>query len=412
MTKSRIPSILGSRSISHHSICFSTDNCTAMSHTNNLGGTRSQTLSNLAKELWNYGLNRNLIISGIHIPEKLNVLADHKSRIFKDSIESMLNPSIFKGVVARLGRPDIDLFAARLNHQISEIVSWWLELNAVATDAFNLTWNYHLSYLFLPFSLIPLCLKKIQRDQAECIPIAPVWKSRPWYPIHLSMLSHQPLLLPQSQFFLQLPGTNKIHTLCTQKSFRLAAWKTSGKHYKLKDFLRRCLTFSSWRKSITRQYESAWRSWSDWCDSRQINYLSTSIKNIPTYLAHLFHQKGLQYRTINVYRLAVSAFHIPIDGMIIGKHPLVTTFMRGFCLRPPEPKYFVTWDVNQVLNLLKSWSPADSISLKQLTLKLFMPAALISAAKKSSLDKFDLRFRFFKSNRVLFKVPGLTKSVK
>ena len=46
------------------------------------------------------------------------------------------------------------------------------------------------------------------------------------------------------------------------------------------------------------------------------------------------------------------------------------------------------------MNLLKSWSPADSITSKQLTLKLFMLAALISAARKSSLDKFDLRFRF------------------
>ena len=60
------------------------------------------------------------------------------------------------------------------------------------TDAFSLAWNYHLSYLFPPFSLIPLCLKKILSDQSECILIAPVWKSRPWYPILLSMLSHQP----------------------------------------------------------------------------------------------------------------------------------------------------------------------------------------------------------------------------
>ena len=84
--------------------------------------------------------------------------------------------------------------------------------------------------------------------------------------------------------------------------------------------------------------------------------------------------------------------------------------MKGFFLfTSPEPKYYVTWDVNQVLNLIKSWSPADSITLKQLTLNLFMLAALISAARKSSLDKFDLRFRFFKSNGVLFKVLGLTK---
>ena len=179
-------------------ICFSIDNHTAMSHINKLGGNRSQKLSNLAIELWNYALNRNLIISAIHIPGKLNVLADHKSRSFKDSTEWMLNPSIFSGVVARLGQPDIDLFASRVNHQIPESVSWRPEPNVVATDAFSLTWNYHLSYLFPQLSRIPLCLKKIQRDQAECIFIAPVWKSRLWYPILTSMLSHQPLLLPQS----------------------------------------------------------------------------------------------------------------------------------------------------------------------------------------------------------------------
>ena len=63
--------------------------------------------------------------------------------------------------------------------------------------------------------------------------------------IRLSMLSHQPLLLLQSRFLLQLPGMKKMHTICTQKSFRLAAWKASGKDFKLKDFFRRCPTFSS-----------------------------------------------------------------------------------------------------------------------------------------------------------------------
>ena len=90
-------------SVKRPHICFGIDNRTAVSHINKLGGTQSQTLSNLAEELWNYALNRNLIISAIHIPGKLNVKNfDCKSRIFKDSIEWMLNPSIFGGVVARL----------------------------------------------------------------------------------------------------------------------------------------------------------------------------------------------------------------------------------------------------------------------------------------------------------------------
>ena len=112
-----VPSVKGPH------ICFGIYNRTAMSHINKLGGTCSQNLSELAIELWNYALNRNLIISAIHIPGKLNVLADRKLRIFNDSIEWMLNPRIFRGVVARLGQPDIDLLALRVNHQIPEFIS-------------------------------------------------------------------------------------------------------------------------------------------------------------------------------------------------------------------------------------------------------------------------------------------------
>ena len=76
---------------------------------------------------------------------------------------------------------------------------------------------------------------------------------------------------------------------------------------------------------------------------------------------------------------------------------------------PPEPKYFVTWDVNQVLSFLKTWAPAEKLTLKQLTLKLVTLAALTSAGSSSSVHKMDLRFRQFKSNWVLFKIPELTK---
>ena len=64
--------------------------------------------------------------------------------------------------------------------------------------------------------------------------------------------------------------------------------------------------------------------------------------------------------------------------------------MKGvFSLRHPEPKYFVMWDVRQVLNFLKTWEPAESLSLKQLTLKLVMLAALITAARSSAINKMD-----------------------
>ena len=185
--------------------------------------------------------------------------------------------------------------------------------------------------------------------------------------------------------------------------FREALTK-KGFSQKVSDIL-----LSSWRKKTASQYESPWKAWNSWCSEREINPFSTTLENILEFLADLFH-KGFKFRTLGVYRPAISSNHETFDGFVIGKHPMMAKFMkRVFSLRPPEPKYFIMWDVRQVLNFLKTWAPAESLSLKQLTLKLVMLAALITAARSSSVNKMDLCFRYFKPNGVLFKIPGLTK---
>ena len=169
------------------------------------------------------------------------------------------------------------------------------------------------------------------------------------------------------------------------------------------------ILLSSWRKKTASQYESAWKAWSGWCSEWDINPFSTTVENILEFLPDLFY-KGFKFRTLGVYKSAISSNHETVDGFVIGKHPMMAKFMKGvLSLRPPEPKYFVTWDVRQVLDFLKTWSPAESLSLKQLTLKLVMLAALVTAARISSVNKMNLCFRYFKPGGVLFKVPGLTK---
>ena len=222
---------------------FGLDNRTAVAYINRLGGTRSQHLTALAPDIWCYAPDRNMVISAIHVPGKWNRIADGKPRIFHDSIEWMLNHNLFKEVTKHLGPPVVDLFASQVNHQMPEFVSWRPEPGAIATDAFNIPWDFLLSYLFPPFCLIPMCLRKVMQEQVDCILITPVWRSRPWYPAFLSMLIERPLLLSQGQRILKLPGTDKIHPLCCQKKFQLAAWKISGKACKTKAFRRKCQTF-------------------------------------------------------------------------------------------------------------------------------------------------------------------------
>ena len=77
---------------------------------------------------------------------------------------------------------------------------------------------------------------------------------------------------------------------------------------------------------------------------------------------------------------------------------------------PPEPKYFVTWDVNQVLSccFFENMSPSGKVNSETINVKT-SDFSSTSAARNSSVHKMDLCFRQFKSNGVLFKTPELTK---
>ena len=105
------------------------------------------------------------------------------------------------------------------------------------------------------------------------------------------------------------------------------------------------IVMSSWRSGTQAQYGSAWAKWSSWCVQWQEDSISCNLNRFLEFLAKLF-DAGLQYRTINVHRSAISVSHIPFDGCLLGSHPLVTHFMKGVHeLRPLQPRVFNTWSV-------------------------------------------------------------------
>lgn len=84
-----------------------------------------------------------------------------------------------------------------------------------------------------------------------------------------------------------------------------------------------------------------------------------------SYLCHLF-DKGLEYRTINVHRSTLSAYHKHIDGKAVGQHPKIVQLMSGvFYTRPPQPKYCFIWDVNTVLDYIKQEWADKSLCIYQ-----------------------------------------------
>ena len=96
-------------------------------------------------------------------------------------------------------------------------------------------------------------------------------------------------------------------------------------------------------------YELAWSKWVSWCCRQQIDPVCVPLSGILNYLSTLF-EKGLQYRTINLQRSAISPYHNYVDGKPVGKHPRVCALLTGvFNQRPPQPRYTFVWDVEIVL---------------------------------------------------------------
>ena len=70
---------------SRMSVLLRLDNTTAVAYINNLGGTVSKELVDLAKSLWMWCLERNIHITAQHLlPSVQNVIADAESRIMID----------------------------------------------------------------------------------------------------------------------------------------------------------------------------------------------------------------------------------------------------------------------------------------------------------------------------------------
>ena len=214
------------------------DNSTTVNYINAMGGTHSIECNTIAKDIWQWCIDKQIWLTAAHIPGTKNVEADRESHVFSDNKEWMIRPDIFRKITDIWGDPFIDLFASRLNHQVSCYVSWKPDPGAAFIDAFSITWDKQLFYAFPPFSLIARCLQKIQTDSAEGFMIAPMWPTQSCYPKLLHMLVDVPRVLPSQQTALQMPGMKQeVHPLA--KKLVLIVCRLSGSPMRHRDFLKR-----------------------------------------------------------------------------------------------------------------------------------------------------------------------------
>ncbi|XP_071483612.1 uncharacterized protein [Diadema antillarum] len=163
---------------------------------------------------------------------------------------------------------------------------------------------------------------------------------------------------------------------------------------------------ASWRASTQRQYCTYIRKWRKFCTLKKESHLHAKINFVLEFFTHMFYEENLSYSAINSARSALATFLVLEDEQFtVSTHPLLSRFMRGvFQLRPPRPRYSEIWDVNIVFRYLRSLAPANSLSLKQLTMKLCMLLALISTQRVQTLHCLNLDSMILKQSMVSFKV--------
>ena len=115
-----------------------------------------------------------------------------------------------------------------------------------------------------PFSQIMKCLKKIQTDKAKVLFVAPVWRSRPWFPGSSFNAVRSPFIA--SEYF----GSVDTATLPreapaeTSDSGHVAVVRKCLSKFSLPSRVSK-IVMSTWRSSTQAQYGSAWAKWSSWC---------------------------------------------------------------------------------------------------------------------------------------------------
>ena len=180
-------------------ISLNMDSSTAVAYINHKGGTHSPELLQVALQLWNWCIQRNLFIIVYHVPGKTNVVADRESREFIDNSDWKVDPIIISPFLRGCST---DLFASRLTHQLARYISWRPDPQAFKADAFSVNWKHLKGYAFPPFNLIARVLDKVMMDKTDLVLVAPIWQAQPWWPLLLGMMVQQPVLLPSSSTLL------------------------------------------------------------------------------------------------------------------------------------------------------------------------------------------------------------------
>ncbi|XP_039764889.1 uncharacterized protein LOC120637233 [Pararge aegeria] len=166
------------------------------------------------------------------------------------------------------------------------------------------------------------------------------------------------------------------------------------------------IMLASLAESSIKQYDVSIKKWFVHCTRYSINMFEASVPEVLNFLTSLFNG-GSQYGTLNSCRAALSLI---LDSNITRDNRIERFFKGVFRLRPPLPRYNVTWDTSRVLDYLAKNYPNESLSLKKLSYKCVTLLALTTTHRVQTLSKIIVNNIEISSSKIIIKIPDLIKS--
>ncbi|KMQ84076.1 reverse transcriptase and recombinase [Lasius niger] len=121
------------------------------------------------------------------------------------------------------------------------------------------------------------------------------------------------------------------------------------------------------------------------------------------------YKAGASYGTLNTCRSALSL----ICGDRVGKNPIISRFLKGvFNEKPTRAKYQRIYDLEPVLKELERLYPLENLSLQDLTDKLVVLLAIVTAHRKQTLSLIKISNIRKINNGYEIEIPDRVKTTR
>ena len=214
--------------VTDHRVTAMCDNSTEVAYVNKQGGTVSESLCSLTRQLLRWTESNRVQLEARYLPGQPNVLADLLSRRNQVLVaEWSLHPQVARDLLRRWGSLTLELFTTHLNTKLPLYCSLIPDPQALFEDAFWHPWDNLDTYAFPPFQLVESVVARVRETpNLSMTLVAPLWPEKAWFAELLLFLTQPPLVLPLWNRLLRRPHFHRFHG--GVHALNLHAWRLSS----------------------------------------------------------------------------------------------------------------------------------------------------------------------------------------